>query len=91
MSPATAPVLNTSFAWPTGARGALSLTFDDSRPSQVEQGVPLFDRFGVRATFYVIPAKVELRREAWARAVAAGHEAGGHEGAQRASAVQWHG
>ena len=78
MSPATAPVLKPDFTWPSGARGALSLTFDDSRPSQVEQGVGLFDRFGIHATFYVIPAKVELRRDAWARAVASGHEAGGH-------------
>jgi peptidoglycan/xylan/chitin deacetylase (PgdA/CDA1 family) len=78
MSPAVAPVPNTAFAWPSGVRGALSLTFDDSRPSQIEQGVPLFDRFGVHATFYVMPATVSLRQDDWRRAVAAGHEAGGH-------------
>jgi peptidoglycan-N-acetylglucosamine deacetylase len=78
MSPAVAPVPQSAFTWPSGIRGALSLTFDDSRPSQVEQGVPLFDRFGVRATFYVMPAKVKERQAAWQRAVARGHEAGGH-------------
>jgi peptidoglycan/xylan/chitin deacetylase (PgdA/CDA1 family) len=78
MSPAVSPVANPAFAWPSGVRGALSLTFDDSRPSQVEQGVPLFDRFGVHATFYVMPAVVKQQHEAWRRAVATGHEAAGH-------------
>ena len=78
MSPAVAPVEKPAFAWPSGIRGALSLTFDDSRPSQVDKGVPLLDRFGVRATFYVMPAVVAERQADWRRAVAAGHEAGGH-------------
>jgi peptidoglycan/xylan/chitin deacetylase (PgdA/CDA1 family) len=78
MSPAVAPVPRSTFAWPPGVRGALSLTFDDSRPSQIEQGVPLFDRFGVHATFYVMPEAVRRLREDWRRAVAGGHEAGGH-------------
>ena len=78
MSPAVAPVMKPAFAWPAGVRGALSLTFDDSRPSQIEQGVPLFERFGVRATFYVMPAAVRQRQDAWRHAVASGHEAGGH-------------
>jgi peptidoglycan/xylan/chitin deacetylase (PgdA/CDA1 family) len=78
MSPAVGPVQKPAFAWPSGIRGALSLTFDDGRASQVEQGVPLFDRYGVRATFYVMPAAVALRQEAWRKAVATGHEAAGH-------------
>lgn len=78
MSPAVAPVQKPAFTWPSGIRGAVSLTFDDGRPSQVDQGVPLFDRFGVRATFYVMPLAVQKRQEAWRRAVATGHEAAGH-------------
>ena len=78
MSPAVAPVMKPAFAWPSGGGGALSLTFDDSRPSQVEQGVSLLDQFAVRATFYVMPAAVGQRQDAWRHAVAAGHEAGGH-------------
>lgn len=78
MSPALAPVRKPAFAWPSGVRGAVSLTFDDSRPSQVELGVPLFDRYGVRATFYVMPEAVRERQDAWRRAVASGHETGGH-------------
>lgn len=78
MSPAVAAVNKPDFIWPSGVRGALSLTFDDSRPSQVEQGVPVFNQFGVRATFYVMPGQVSKRQDAWQRAVAQGHEAGGH-------------
>ena len=78
MSSAAAPVLKPAFDWPAGVRGGLSLTFDDARPSQIEQGVPLFDRFGVRATFYVMPEAVRQRQELWSQAVATGHEAGGH-------------
>jgi peptidoglycan/xylan/chitin deacetylase (PgdA/CDA1 family) len=67
-----------AFAWPSGVRGALSLTFDDSRPSQVEQGVPLFDRYAVHATFYVMPTAIAQRQDDWQHAVATGHEAGAH-------------
>jgi peptidoglycan/xylan/chitin deacetylase (PgdA/CDA1 family) len=44
----------------------------------VDNGVPLFDRLGVRATFYVMPAVIGQRSDEWRRAVANGHEAGGH-------------
>jgi peptidoglycan/xylan/chitin deacetylase (PgdA/CDA1 family) len=78
MSPAVAPVAQPAFAWPSGVRGALSLTFDDGRPSQIDHGMPLFDRFGVRATFYLSLGALAQRAEDWRRAVAGGHEAGGH-------------
>lgn len=66
------------FAWPEGKRAAVSLTFDDARPSQLDRGVPILHAYGIRATFYVIPRNMEPRREDWRRAVAAGHEAGNH-------------
>ena len=34
---------------------ALSLTFDDGRASQVTDGVPVLDSFGVKVTFYAQP------------------------------------
>src|SRR6266511_2235895 len=34
------------FAWPAGARAAVSLSFDDARPSQVDVGTALLDRHG---------------------------------------------
>lgn len=67
-----------SFKWPEGKRVALSLSFDDARASQVEGGTALLDRFGVKATFYVVPSSVERRLEGWKKAVASGHEIANH-------------
>lgn len=66
------------FRWPEGKRAALSLTFDDARPSQVDNGLPLLDRLGVKATFYVSPDNVRERLDGWRRAVKNGHEIGNH-------------
>jgi peptidoglycan/xylan/chitin deacetylase (PgdA/CDA1 family) len=66
------------FKWPEGKRLALSLSFDDARASQVEAGTALLDRYGVKATFYVLPANVESRLNGWKKAVASGHEIGNH-------------
>ena len=67
-----------AFPWPKGKRAALSLSFDDARPSQVDAGTALLDQYGVKATFYVVPAAVEQRLPGWKKAVAAGHEIGNH-------------
>ena len=67
-----------SFQWPEGIETALSLSFDDGRPSQVENGFPLLEECGVRATFYVCPDAVEARLEDWQALHAAGHEIGNH-------------
>jgi len=64
--------------WPEGKRGALSLSFDDARPSQVDNGVPLLNRYKVRATFFVSPDRLKDRLDAWKQAVVAGHEIGNH-------------
>lgn len=66
------------FNWPDGKRVAVSLTFDDARASQVEGGTALLDRYGVKATFYVVPSAVEKKLEGWKRAAASGHEMGNH-------------
>jgi peptidoglycan/xylan/chitin deacetylase (PgdA/CDA1 family) len=66
------------FQWPDGKRVALSLSFDDGRASQVEGGVALLDRHGIKATFYVTPSSVEARLDAWKRVAAAGHEIANH-------------
>lgn len=70
--------VNNPFAWPGGKRCAVSLSFDDARISQINEGMPILDSFGYRATFYVcLP---ELRRDAehWKSAIARGHEIGNH-------------
>ena len=66
------------FQWPEGRHAAISLTFDDARHSQVEKGTALLDKYGARATFYIVPGTAEQRLEGWKKAVEAGHEIGNH-------------
>jgi len=70
--------LTTAFRWPDGKRAALSLTFDDARTSQVDSGTALLDKYGIKATFFVVPSEVEKRLDGWKKAVASGHEIGNH-------------
>ena len=56
----------------------MSLTFDDARLSQVDRGLPILDRFDVKATFYVSFGSVEQRLDQWKAAAANGHEIGNH-------------
>jgi len=64
--------------WPEGKRAAVSLTFDDARPSQIDNGIPLFTRCGVNVTFYLSPKNIEKRFEGWKNAIKTGHEIGNH-------------
>ncbi len=66
------------FPWPDGKYAAVSLTFDDARFSQIDKGIPLLDRYGVKATFYISPERVPERQEKWRAAAARGHEIGNH-------------
>lgn len=75
---AWAQVSATDFVWPDGKRAAVSLSFDDARTSQVDTGTALLNRYGVKATFYVVPSAVKQRLEGWQQAVASGHEIGNH-------------
>jgi peptidoglycan-N-acetylglucosamine deacetylase len=68
-----------AFEWPQGAEAAVSLTFDDGMRSQREVGLPLLNRSGVRATFYVNPRDdYASMLDGWRVAVEAGHEIGNH-------------
>ena len=66
------------FIWPEGKKMALSLSFDDARPSQIDKGMPLLDKYGVKATFYLVLYHMEQRIEGWRQAVENGHEMGNH-------------
>jgi len=66
------------FRWPEGKRAAISLSFDDARLSQIDIGIPILDKYGVKATFYVSPSSVKRRLDGWKKAVANGHEIGNH-------------
>ncbi len=59
-----------TFFWPEGKRVAVSLSFDDARTSQIDVGVPLLNRYQVKATFYVNPPRLESRLDGWKKAAA---------------------
>jgi peptidoglycan/xylan/chitin deacetylase (PgdA/CDA1 family) len=67
-----------TFSWPNGNTMAVSLTWDDGRESQVTVGTPILDKYGVKATFYVVPSSVERALRGWQSAVNNGHEIGNH-------------
>lgn len=66
------------FSWPEGKEMALSLTFDDARLSQADKGIPLLDKYGIKATFYISPQNLIRRLDLWKGAANNGHEIGNH-------------
>jgi peptidoglycan/xylan/chitin deacetylase (PgdA/CDA1 family) len=56
----------------------LALTFDDGPHELTDAYLDVLDRFGARATFFVVGGACVLRREALHRIVARGHEVAGH-------------
>lgn len=77
-SPSTGESATKSFHWPDGRRAAVSLSFDDARLSQMDTGLALFERLGVKVTFFVEPRGVRERLPAWKQAVIDGYEIGNH-------------
>lgn len=70
---ATAP-----FAWPGGARAAVSLTYDDALDSQLANAVPALATAGFKATFFLTKDNVGAALGDWVQAGRAGHEIGNH-------------
>lgn len=67
--------------WRSGARAAVSLTFDDAAPSQLAHAVPILNRYGLRGTFYVNPgpgSRFEQALADWRAVQAGGHEIANH-------------
>ena len=77
-APSTAGGAKKPFRWPEGKRAALSLSFDDARLSQIDRGLALLEKCGIKVTFFLSPDNVEKRLEGWKKAVAAGHEIANH-------------
>jgi peptidoglycan/xylan/chitin deacetylase (PgdA/CDA1 family) len=67
-----------NFSWPDGKKAAISLTFDDARPSQLAEGVPLFAELGTHVTFYLTASNIAERGPAWRHAASLGHELANH-------------
>jgi peptidoglycan-N-acetylglucosamine deacetylase len=77
-SQSTTAAAGSGFHWPDGHRAAVSLSFDDARLSQIDTGLPLFKRLGVKVTFFVEPRGVQERMDGWKQAVIDGHEIANH-------------
>ena len=69
---------NQEFDWPDGKKAALSFSFDDARPSQMDNGIPVFDKYGIKVTFYLNPPNMGNHLDQWKKACAEGHEMGNH-------------
>jgi peptidoglycan/xylan/chitin deacetylase (PgdA/CDA1 family) len=69
-----------AFRWPGNARAAVSLAYDDALDSQLDNAIPVLDRYGLRGSFYLQlsnPAP-QLRMGEWRAAAQRGHELGNH-------------
>ncbi len=64
------------------AIAAVSMTFDDAFPSQIEKAIPILNEYGLRATFFVHSDNVKSswasNWDAWRAAAKSGHEVGSH-------------
>ncbi|WP_314444365.1 polysaccharide deacetylase family protein [Massilia timonae] len=69
-----------AFAWPGGARAAVSLAYDDALDSQLDNAIPTLDRHGIKGTFFLQLSSepVARRMEDWRAAARVGHELGNH-------------
>lgn len=64
--------------WPQNKRAALSISFDDSRVSQWEKGIPILDEYNIKSTFYVVPRVIQHHINEWKAVLANGHEIANH-------------
>lgn len=72
---------HTPFLWPNGARGAVSLSFDDGLQTHVDNAIPTLNQYGFHGTFYVPMAEggaFDKRLDRWREAADRGHEIGNH-------------
>lgn len=65
------------FAWPNGARGAVSLSYDDAVPIHYQRVAPLLEDHDLRGTFYATVSSI-FDPAPWKTVASAGHELGNH-------------
>jgi len=68
------------FAWPNGAEAAVSLTYDDTLTSQLDNALPAVDQQGLKMTFFLVTNGLESAalRARYTAALGAGHELASH-------------
>lgn len=66
--------------WPGECRAAVSLTFDDGMPSQLERAAPLLNDADLQSTFYISPRGEDFLEKfaPWRAVAGSGHEIGSH-------------
>ncbi|MEI9891874.1 MAG: polysaccharide deacetylase family protein [Caulobacteraceae bacterium] len=67
-----------AFAWPGGARAAVSLTYDDGLNTQLDNALPQLQARGLKATFFLVQENVDARIADWVKVAGLGHEIGDH-------------
>jgi peptidoglycan/xylan/chitin deacetylase (PgdA/CDA1 family) len=78
VSPAKACAARPRFAWPEGRGGAVSLTYDDSVDSQLDQAIPQLEERRLKGTFFLTRENMLAREEDWRATAKRGHELGNH-------------
>lgn len=73
-------IVDSREVWPGEQIGAISLTFDDGHPSQLERTIPLMEERGLRGTFYLNPKGDDFAEvlRPWGEVSVRGHEIGNH-------------
>lgn len=68
------------FMWPGERKIAVSLSYDDGLSSQLDNVVPVLDKYNLKASFYILPnsAVVNRRMKEWVSVAKNGHELGNH-------------
>jgi peptidoglycan/xylan/chitin deacetylase (PgdA/CDA1 family) len=65
-------------AWPNGEQAAVSLSYDDSLNSQLDNAVPQLDALGLKATFFLTKENMQDRLAQWIALSKNGHEIADH-------------
>ena len=68
-----------AFAWPDGAKAAVSLTYDDGLDTQLDHGMAQIAASGFEVTFFVTKENMDERLADWIKVARLGrHEFGNH-------------
>lgn len=70
----------TNWIWPAQARAAISLSYDDGNPDNLDYAIPDLNDRGLRGTFYLTTGSkhMQARKQDWRKAFSQGHEVGNH-------------